>query len=150
MNADGAGFPGGDASEGFGVLQLAGSAEGHRVREVRRTHQARGDSALKISGEEQGELRLFLQAVEQFCGFVGFTAQKNRPIDVDRHGEGAHVKSLHGVKQLQVFGALDIQEAGTAPDHEELADFLFRTQFVQRLLRPLVTRAGVADWGGSF
>src|SRR5580698_5236889 len=52
------------------------------------------------------------------------------------------------VTKLQVFGRVDVQKFGAYPDHEELADFLFRCEFVQGLLRPFLACAIEMDWAG--
>ena len=74
VNTDGAGLFGSDASEGFGVFEFAVATEGHGVRKNGGTHQAHGDAAFEIRREEKRELRLALQAIEQFGGFVRLAA----------------------------------------------------------------------------
>jgi hypothetical protein len=54
------------------------------------------------------------------------------------HSERANVVLLHRVAKLQVLGTFDVQESGTAPDHEDLADFFLQREFAQRFFRPLV------------
>src|SRR5271165_4838590 len=56
VDADGAGFDGGDAAEGFGVFQMSGGPEGHRVRENRSAVEAHGDAAFEVGGHNQREL----------------------------------------------------------------------------------------------
>jgi len=75
VNADGAGFFGGDAAEGFGVFHSAVGAEGHGVRENGASHQAHGDAAFKICGKQQRQLRFALQAVEQLGSFIGLAPE---------------------------------------------------------------------------
>jgi len=67
---------------------------------------------------------------------------------VHGHSESAHVIFLHGLAQLQVLGALDIQKAGAAPDHEQLADFFLERELVQRPFRPAFAVAREFDAGG--
>ena len=107
---------------------------------------ARGNTALEISREEQGELGIFLQAVEQLGGFVRPAAHQDWAIHMDGHGERADVILLEGLAQLEVFGAVDIEKAGATPDHEELADFFLDGQLAQSLFGPLCAGAVVADW----
>ena len=52
---------------------------------------------------------------------------------------------LHGFEEVEIFGIVDIQEAGAAPDHEDLSDFLFDGELVERALGPLVGIAGLPD-----
>ena len=62
------------------------------------------------------------------------------------HGERAHAISLHRLPKLQVLRALYVQEAGAAPDHENLPDLFFERQLAQGFLGPAVAIAGMADW----
>ena len=52
---------------------------------------------------------------------------------------------LHGLAQLQILGILHVEEAGAAPDHEDLADLFFERQLVQSLFRPLLAAALQAE-----
>ncbi len=45
---------------------------------------------------------------------------------------------LHVLEPFQVFGTLDVEEAGAAPDHENLANLLLVGKAAQHLLSPLV------------
>ena len=54
---------------------------------------------------------------------------------------------LHRLEPLQVLRGLDIEEAGAAPDHKNLANFLFHGKLPERLLGPLVA-ARCVDRGG--
>ena len=114
-----------DAAEVLRVFSLAVGPEGHRVRKIRRSHQARRNPALEIGGEQQRQLRFVLQSVQQLCRLVRLAAQKERPVHMNRHGERAHVILLHGIAQLQVLGTLHVEKASPAPDHEDLSDLLF-------------------------
>ena len=42
----------------------------------------------------------------------------------------------HAVAQLQIFGAIDVQELRPHPDHEKLSDFFFQRKLAEGLLRP--------------
>ena len=129
---------------------LPSAAEGHGVRKVRGAQQAHGHAALKISCEQQRQLRFLLQTVEQFRNLVRLGAQQERAIDVNRHGERAHVIFLHGLEPLEILGALHVEKAGAAPDHEDLADFFFDGEPVERLLGPLVAARGVEGSGARM
>ena len=87
VHADGARLLGRDAAEGFGVLRLSGSAEGHGVREHGCAMETHGDSALKVGGEEQRQFGVLLQTIEQFGGLVGLVAIEERGLPAHRHGE---------------------------------------------------------------
>ncbi len=143
VHTDGSGFLGGDAAEGLRVLDVAIGSEGHGVRKVRGPQQPRGDTALKVSREQQRQLGFPLQSVQQFGDFVGLGAQKKRAINVNRHGERTHVIFLHGLEPLQVLGILHVEEAGPAPDHQDLPDLFFDREPAKCLLGPLVAARGV-------
>ena len=138
VHADGSRFLRRNASEVLRVFELAVGAEGHGVRKVRAPHQPRRNPALKIRRKQQRQLRVLLQPVQQFGRLVRLAAQQERAIHVHRHGKRTHVILLHVLAQLQVLRTLHVEKAGAAPDHEDLANFLFDRQLAQRLLRPLV------------
>ena len=48
---------------------------------------------------------------------------------------------LHGVAQLQVFRAADVQEFRAHPDHEQLSDFFLAGHLAQSLFGPLLAVA---------
>jgi len=52
LDSDRAGLLCRDTAKVLGIAQLAGCAEGHRMRKFRAAMQARGDSALKVGGDE--------------------------------------------------------------------------------------------------
>lgn len=52
---------------------------------------------------------------------------------------------LHRVAQLQIFGALHVQESRAAPHHEDLANLFLQREFVQRFFGPLVTFIGMGQ-----
>jgi len=57
MHADGSRFERGDAAKDFCILHFACGSEGHRMRKDGRAIQAHGNATLKISGDNQGQLR---------------------------------------------------------------------------------------------
>ena len=95
-----------------------------------------GDSALKIGGKEQRQLGVLLQTIEQFGGLIGLAAIEERRLPAHRHGERADVILAHGVAQLQILGAVDVEELRPHPDHEKLSDFFLEGELAQGLLRP--------------
>ena len=125
MDANGPRFLRRDAAKCLGVVSLAIGAKGHRVGKIGRPHEARGDSTLEICGDQQGQLGVVLHPVQQLRRFVGLAAQKKWPIHVHRHGKRTDVVLLHGLAQLQILRALHVEEAGAAPDHEDLTDLFF-------------------------
>ena len=74
VHADGSGFLTSDEAESLGVFDIAIGAKGHRVRKVGGPQQAHGEAALKISREQQRQLRFPLQTVQQFGDFIGLGA----------------------------------------------------------------------------
>ena len=56
----------------------------------------------------------------------------------------------HVVEQMQIGRAVDIQEIGPHPDHEELSDFFFQRKLAQRFLRPLLAVAIKMDGAGML
>ena len=88
MHADGAGFLGGDAAESlsrnppFRPRQTPWRGETSWPR-CRRMVTPRSKSAATSSGQ----LRLFLQTIEQFGGLVRFAAIEERRLPAHRHGK---------------------------------------------------------------
>ncbi len=128
VNADGTRFFRGDAAESLRIFRLAIPAECHGMGEGGGSHQPNRDAAFKIGGKQQRKFGLALQAVEKLGSLVRFAAQQIWSVHMHRHGERAHVILLHGFAQLQVLRIFHVEKAGAAPDHEHLADLLFRRQ----------------------
>ena len=57
---------------------------------------------------------------------------------------------LHRVEQLQVLGIFHIEKTGSAPDHEDLADFFFDCKFAQSFLGPFVAVMSEMDRTGML
>jgi len=110
--------------------------------------QADRESSLEVSGEDQGQWRVALQAVEQQSCFGGFAFHEDSAIERDRHGESADVILADFVAKLLVVGALSVEKLRSHPDVEELADFLFGGEFVKSLGRPLLAITVEVDGTG--
>ena len=65
VHAQCAGFDGGGATQGFGILGIAGSADGHVVREDGGGVDAEAGAALEVARHQQGRARQLLQAIGQ-------------------------------------------------------------------------------------
>src|SRR5436305_556676 len=150
MHAYSSGLQSGDAAKILRVLQLAIGAEGHCVWETCGSRQSNRDPAFEICGEQQRKLGVTLQPIKKFGSLVRARSQKKRAVHRHAHRERTHVILLHRVAELQVVGTLHIEEAGAAPDHEDLSDLLFESQLAQRLLRPSVAFARLANWSHAL
>ena len=71
MHADSASFLRSDASEGLGIVQFSGSAEGHGMGKYCRSVKAHGDAALEISRDQQGQFGILLQTIEEYGRLIG-------------------------------------------------------------------------------
>ena len=142
VNADGARFFCVDAAEVLGVRRAAHCAKGHRMGKNRGADKTHRYSALKVGGEEQRQFGVLLQTIRQIGGFIRLASQQERTVHVDGHGKRPDVVLLHGLAPLQVLGVFDVEKGGTAPDHENLADFFLERELVQSLLRPLLSIFG--------
>src|ERR1700680_3212657 len=57
---------------------------------------------------------------------------------------------LHVLEPLQILRAFHIEEARTAPDHKDLADFFFDGKMAKGFLGPLVASGGIQGSGAQL
>src|SRR5262249_11353098 len=79
-----------------------------------------------------------LQAIQQNRRFVRLIAVKKWRLPAYRHSKRPDVILLHGVAEFEIFRAVNVQELGAHPGHEELPDFFFSRHLAQGFLRPLL------------
>ena len=113
------------------MLQAPRGAEGHGLGEQRGPVQPPGHAGLEIGADQQGVLRLLLQAVQEKRGLLGPTLHENRAADRDAHGQAADVVAAQIVTEGGVHRALRAHVLRADPDHEELADFLLERELVE-------------------
>ena len=87
VHADGTRFLRCDPTKIFGIFRFAGGSKGHGVREDSGSIQTHGNTPLKISGEYQWQLGLFLQPVEQFGSFKRLVSEQEGAFDRNTHGQ---------------------------------------------------------------
>ena len=150
LHTDGARLQSSDASHFFRVFWITGSAKGHRVRKYGSAIQAHGNTALEIGGDDERELRLFLQAVQQVCRFEGLVLEKYRAIGGYGHAEGSDVILADVLAKLKPERVGIVHELHFGPDHEELADFFFGGHAAQVFFRPAAAVAIQMNWAGGL
>ena len=109
--------------------------------------KAHGKTALEIGGEEQGEFAVSLKLVGEGGGIERTALEEEAAIHGRGDAEGSEVVALHGVAELEVVRAIDVEELDPCPDHDELADFVFDGHLAEGAVCP-VDSGGIIG-GGS-
>src|SRR5208283_1011092 len=137
LHANRAGLKRSNASELLGVFGLAGCAERHGMRKNRSSVEPHRNSALKISCNNQGQLRILLQPIQQLRCFIRLVLEEERTVGRNRHPERPNVILAYVVAELKPHRIGFVHELHFHPDHEQLPDFFLRRHPAQRLFRPL-------------